>query len=62
MYKMVLVSFVALFVFSCATSHNKIKMNKFMDPDTGVETIESIISFEAQGDHQTLISFNQTKN
>ena len=32
-----------------------------MDPDTGVETIESILSF-GEGDDQTLISFNQTKN
>ena len=32
-----------------------------MDPDTGVETIESILSFGVLDD-QTLISFNQTKN
>ena len=61
-YKTVLVFFVTLFLFSCASTINKVKVNKFMDPDTGVETIESIISFEAEGDHQTLISFNQTKN
>ena len=62
MFKIVLVSFVTLLIFSCAsTNQNKIKLNKFMDPDTGVETIESIMPFN-KGDDQTLISFNQTKN
>ena len=39
----------------------KAKLSKFMDPDTGVETVETIISFNS-GDEQDLISFNQTKN
>ncbi|MCK5760948.1 MAG: hypothetical protein KAH33_06610 [Candidatus Delongbacteria bacterium] len=61
MHKIVLVFFITLFLFSCVATYDKVRVNKFMDPDTGIETIESIISFN-EGDDQTFISFNQTKN
>ena len=62
MYKAILVLLVTLFIFSCtSTNQNSIKLNKFMDPDTGVETVETIISF-GEFDDPTQISFNQTKN
>jgi hypothetical protein len=62
MYKAILSLFLALFIFSCATTiANKSKLNKFMDPDTGVETVENIIAFN-HGTEQDLVSFNQTKN
>ena len=61
MYKMILVFLVTLLIFSCASTSSDIKLNKFMDPDTGVETVESIISF-GEFDDPTQISFNQTKN
>ncbi|MDA3839209.1 MAG: hypothetical protein PF574_09550 [Candidatus Delongbacteria bacterium] len=62
MYRVGLSLFLTLFLFSCAsTIDRKVKLNKFMDPDTGVETIESIISFY-HNEEQDLISFNQTKN
>lgn len=62
MYKTILVLLATLFIFSCAsTNQNSIKLNKFMDPDTGVETVETIISF-GEFDDPTQISFNQTKN
>lgn len=61
MFKKVFLLFVFLFLFGCATTNSKIKLNKFMDPDTGVETIETILSF-GEFDDPTQISFNQTKN
>jgi len=61
MYKIALTAFLALFLFSCASTNGKIKLNKFSDPDTGVETVESIITFH-HNTEQDLISFNQTKN
>ncbi|MDA3886632.1 MAG: hypothetical protein PF638_13650 [Candidatus Delongbacteria bacterium] len=61
MYKIILSLFLTLFLFSCATTNSNIKLNKFMDPDTGVETVESIIAFHNNLE-EDLISFNQTKN
>ena len=61
MFKKVFLLFAFLFLFGCATTNSKAKLNKFMDPDTGVETIESILSFGEFND-PTQIAFNQTKN
>lgn len=62
MYRILFLGFLFLLFFGCTTTGmNYAKLNKFMDPDTGVETVETIISFKCNDDHD-LIAFNQTKN
>lgn len=62
MKKLVLFWALTSLFFSCvSTSTVNSRLSKFKDPDTGVETVETIISFGDTGD-ETLISFNQTKN